>query len=62
MAKFRTDTFTITIKKAPMKVIMFSGGFATNPTYYMVEGTKTRKPSSYEYQKIYKKLRAEKQA
>jgi len=62
MAKFKADTFTITIKKVPIKVVGFSGGFATGSTYYIVEGTKTRRPSSYEYQKIYTKLRTERQA
>lgn len=61
MAKFNRNTFIITIKKVPLKVLSFSGGFATQPTYYIVNGTKTRKPSSYEYQKIYAKLRTERQ-
>jgi len=59
MAEFRTDTFEIEVKKVKIKIIKYSGGFATGSTYYVVEGTNTRRPTSYEYQKIYKKLKEE---
>lgn len=59
MSEFKTETFEIEIKRVRKKVVRFSGGFATSSTYYIVEGKKTRRPSSYEYQKIYRKLKEE---
>ena len=50
-------TFKIKIKKDEREVVMFYGGFATQPMYRITNGKEMRRPTSYEYQKIYKKLK-----
>lgn len=55
--RFQIDTFTIKIKKEERSILMTAGGFAGRPKYYVIVGKKTRRPTSYEYQKIYKYLR-----
>jgi len=50
-------TFKIKIKKDEREVVMFYGGFATRPMYRITNGKEMRRPTSYEYQKIYKKLK-----
>lgn len=57
--EFKVTTFKIKIKQNVREVVMFSGGFATKTDYRIVEGKQMRRPTSYEYQKIYKKLRKE---
>lgn len=57
--EFKITTFKIKIKKDEKEVVMFSGGFTPRPAYRIVQDKIMRKPTSYEYQKIYKKLRAE---
>lgn len=59
---FTIDTFTIEIKKEKRSILRTRGGFTGyNPKYYVIVGKKTRRPSSYEYKKIYKKLRERKE-
>jgi len=52
-------TFKIKIKKEEKEVIMITGGFSSHTDYRIVEEKIMRRPTSYEYQKIYKKLRKE---
>ena len=52
-------TFKIKIKKNEKEVVMFTGGFASHTDYRIVQNNIMRRPTSYEYQKIYKKLRKE---
>ena len=61
--QMEVDTFTIEIKKEKRHIIMTWGGFRSlYPKYYVIVGKKTRRPTSYEYKKIYKKLRERKEA
>lgn len=56
--KFTIDTFTITVKGEERNIIRARGGFTGyKPRYDVIIGKKTRRPTSYEYQKIYKKMR-----
>lgn len=57
--ELKIKTFKIKIKRNEREVIMFAGGFASHQNYRIVEGKQMRRPTSYEYQKIYKKLREE---
>ena len=52
-------TFKIKIKKDEREIVMFYGGFATKPMYRITNGKEMRRPTSYEYQKIYKILKKE---
>lgn len=61
--KFTIDTFTITVKKEERNILRTRGGFTGyNPKYYVIVGKKTRRPTGYEYKKIYKKLRERREA
>lgn len=55
----RIKTFKIKIKKDEREVVMFYGGYATYPVYRIINGKEMRRPTSYEYQKIYRKLKEE---
>jgi len=55
--ELKISTFKIKISKHEKEVVMFTGGFASHTDYRVVEGAIMRRPTSYEYQKIYKKLR-----
>ena len=52
-------TFKIKIKKNEKEVVMFKGKFNDCADYRIIigEGNILRRPTSYEYQKIYRKLR-----
>ena len=58
--ELKIKTFKIKIKKDEREVIMFTGGFVSHIDYRIAEGKQMRRPTSYEYQKIYRKLREEK--
>lgn len=53
-------TFKIKIKKNEKTVVMITGGFSSKTDYRITENGKLRRPTSYEYQKIYQELRKEK--
>ena len=57
--EIRLRTFTIKIKRQERQVVMLIGGFASHPDYRIAEDKMLRRPSSYEYQKIYKALKEE---
>ena len=52
-------TFKIKINKNEKEVVMFTTRFGTHADYRIVEGKIMRRPTSYEYQKIYQELRKE---
>jgi len=56
-------TFKIKIKKNEKEVVMFKGRFNDCADYRVIigEGNILRRPTSYEYQKIYQKLRKERE-
>ena len=61
--EFTIDTFKIKIKKEERRILRTRGGFTGyKPKYYVIVGKKTRRPTSYEYQKIYKELRERREA
>jgi len=57
--ELKISTFKIKISKREKEVVMFTGGFASHADYRIAEGAIMRRPTSYEYQKIYKKLSKE---
>lgn len=59
--ELKIKTFKIKISKNEKEVIMISGVYDTQAVYRIVigEGNILRRPTSYEYQKIYRKLREE---
>jgi len=59
--ELKITTFKIKIKKNEKDIVMISGGFASHTDYRVTEGNQMRRPTSYEYQKIYKKLRDERE-
>ena len=53
-------TFKIKIKKNEKEVVMITGHrFSGNTDYRITENGILRRPTSYEYQKIYQELRKE---
>ena len=61
--RFTIDTFIIEIKKEKRNILRTRGGFTGyDPKYYVIVGKKTRKPTGYEYKKIYEKLREKREA
>ena len=54
-------TFKIKIKKNEKTVVMITGGYSLKTYYHITENRKLRRPTSYEYQKIYRALKEEKQ-
>jgi len=57
MMELNIKTFKIKIKKNEKTVVMITGGFSSKTDYRITENNIMRRPTSYEYQKIYKKLR-----
>ena len=53
-------TFKIKVKKNEKTVVMISGGFSSHTDYRITENGILRRPTSYEYQKIYQELRKDK--
>ena len=55
--ELRISTFKIKISKNEKEVVMITGGFSSHTDYRVIEEKIMRRPTSYEYQKIYRKLR-----
>ncbi len=53
----QTREIKIKYRGGDKTVVIMSGGFCSHNDYFVIEGKQMRKPTSYEYQKIYKKLK-----